>query len=181
MGLQNWFFTKFSNWLNIQNAEITGVGDSSDRARLIGLNDQRKEKCQLENFAWWSADSDLIQYFYQYVLKTIGYDLDRQEIRPAYMDYFWYTNDEQVKKTHSGLPRTMCDMLATCLGTPTIKGEKKLNDILAKNDFFELLHSQVSITLALGDGAYFVNIDKNQDVPIIEFADGRDVSFEWSV
>lgn len=155
---------------------------------------------QVERAVWFEGRGDLLLEYYKKsrAIKTMSYDENRNS-----RNYFWAlaAREPELKCTHSGLPKELINTTVRVLGIPTIicsqivenKETKnfdlkddvvntdRIEKIIEDNDFLQtvLNNDQVPYTMAIGDGAYFVNIDKElSDYPIIEFIDGRSIEYE---
>lgn len=161
-------------------------------------------RAKQEEFSiWYSGESDALLQFY----------IEARATQQANVEQFWNSKDyfwamvgkeDEVKCTHSGLPKAMVDTLVNIMGTPEITASKeelvknedtdvkelknvddiltteRIADIIKDNEFFSILkQEQETYTMVVGDGAYFINIDTElSEYPIIEFIDGRNVEFE---
>ena len=148
---------------------------------------------QYENFYWYKGDADYLGWFYTKGIYDLGLQvIMTQQSRINYEDYFWRGayNESGIKRTHSGLPRLIVDTLVNCLGTYQAKDikddemqestTKRLLKILEENNFLTTFKKQLTMDLVIGDGAYIINVDPSEsDMPLIEYIDGRDVSYEW--
>lgn len=149
---------------------------------------------QFVYYMWYKGDSDYLKWFYTYGNRSEGLrKLDVNGFINNDYDYFWALagKEKEVKRTHSGLPRTIVKVLDRCEGLPlfdivdndnnqNISKESILNAILEENSFYNTFAKQDRMMMVVGDGAYVVNINKKEsDYPIIEFIDGRNVSFEF--
>jgi len=148
---------------------------------------------QYQNYYWYKGDADYLGWFYTKGVYDMGLQsIMAQQFRINFQNYFWYKaySEANIKKTHSGLPRLIIDTLVNCLGSYQVKDVKdeevnktitdRLNEILRENNFKSTFKKQVAMDLVIGDGAYIINVDpKETDMPLIEYIDGRDVSFEY--
>lgn len=162
----------------------------------LGYDEVIREK-QEEYVIWYGGDSnELLDY---YINARPSHSQNYEYFRNA-KDYFWAVvgREDEVKCTHSGLPKVIINTLVNILGIPEITSSKeneedgkivlvddevtndRIKKIIEDNNFINILtQDQVPYTMVVGDGAYFVNIDKDlSDYPIIEFIDGRNVEFE---
>lgn len=156
---------------------------------------------QNEGAIWAEGKSNLLRKFYTNTLMTLP--LPTQDYFINKQTYFWkqIVFEPQSKAVHSGLPNAIIKTLINIVGKPEIKVNKKelnketkqyeivedeeltklLEEILEENNFYTLLNKdQQFYMLAVGDGAFFINFNKEiSDYPIIEFSDGRNVEFEY--
>lgn len=156
---------------------------------------------QEEYAIWYSGDSNALLDFY----------INMQSFHQSNFsdfwngkDYFWAVvgGEDDVKCTHSGLPKAIIDTLVNILGKPEIIASKeetteengvktievvediaasgRIKEIIEDNNFYRTLtQDQETYTMVIGDGAFFINIDEDlSDYPIIEFIDGRNIEFE---
>lgn len=188
----------FFNFLKRRNKEI-------NTSKLSVAGDKKGvEWVQDTNYIPLTYEQYLNYYFYKGDIDYLGWYLNKgvldmglqqimaQQYRKSYKDYFLCNSyyESNVKKTHSGLPRLIVDTLVNCLGTYQVKDlineevnettTKRLIEILKENNFKSTYKKQVAMDLVVGDGAYIINVDsKESDIPIIEYLDGRNVSFEY--
>jgi len=96
-----------------------------------------------------------------------------------YQWYFWKQSSSKIKRVHSGLPRTIINILSIVTGIPEIQfdDEERLNNHLEYNNFIDYLKQEIRPrTLATGYGAIFPNFIN--DNLIIEFIDARNCTIE---
>lgn len=153
---------------------------------------------QFVYYLWYKGDSDYLKWYYTYGNKKDGIlKLDVDGYRNNDHDYFWAIagREKDIKRTHSGLPRAIINILDRSLSFPLATVQcnglseknnqdhdrlKVLNEILDENDFYNIFSKQNKMMMVIGDGAYIVNVDKKEsEFPIIEFFEGRNVSFEF--
>ena len=171
------------------NNKLAVAGDKSGIEWVKDTNYIPLAFNQYQNFYWYKGDADFLGWFYTKGVYTLGLQLVMaQQPRINFQSFFWrsaYT-EKGIKRTHSGLPHLIVDTLVNCLGTYQAKEEsevitKRLDEILLENNFKATFKKQVAMDLVIGDGAYIINVDpKEIDMPLIEYIDGRDVSFEYS-
>lgn len=186
MGLLNRIRQMFQFSKNYKDNPYKSIENATFRNVLRDINSGKREREELEWYAWYRGTSNDIVYFYQ-VLAPLMFG-EEAEIRYQlpYINYFWYKNREDVKKTHSGLAREICDTLVSVVGRPTkvlVENSPSLTERLVEineaNDFSTLLTQQISEMLGLGNVALFVDIIPNLDYPVYSIASGVDVDFEW--
>lgn len=182
MGIFNWLYRKSKPMEMAQRSKTNGVKDAFARGIMDRINDPYTERNELEWYVWYKADPDFLQYFYQDVIRNYAYQTNT-EIIPVNHQFFWAVNDEMVKKTHSGIAKEICNVLADCVGTPTRIGcddrgsEETLNGINKANDLKSFIKRQISEMIGLGNAAIFVNvIDKRV---VYELVSGSNVDFTW--
>jgi hypothetical protein len=144
----------------------------------------RRSKTE-EYLIWYIGDSDeLLNHF------TKSRIIEQAE-EPIYnrnkRDYFWtaVSEEEGVKRSHSGIPRAIVETLVNAIGSPNITAEnpeldKRIKDIVDENDLLTILNQeQTPMTLVTGHGAFKINIDPElSNKPIITYYDARNVKFE---
>ena len=153
---------------------------------------------QEEYVVWYGgASDDLLQFYRSIIPDQLKYV---EEFRNS-KDYFWSVvgSEDRVKCTHSSLPKAIVNTMTNILGKPTISAIKyvksddgklreesditiseRIGAIIEDNDFYHLLkENQTPYMMVVGDGAYFINIDRElSDYPIVEFIDGRNIDYE---
>lgn len=138
-----------------------------------------------ENKIWYIGDSDELLNFYT------NRDISGNAQEPIYNrnkpQYFWgvVVKEYPVKKVHSGVPKAIIDTISSIVGMPQIYAaeqyDERLQKILKENNFnFKLTQEARPMTLAVGWGAWKVNIAKSNSVPIIEYYEGQDVDFAYN-
>lgn len=171
------------------NMKLSVAGDKSGIEWVKDTNYLPLAFNQYQNFYWYKGDADYLGWFYTKGIYKLGIQLIMaQQVRVNFQSFFWKGAylETGIKRTHSGLPHLMVDTLVNCLGTYQAKEEsdaktKRLDEILKENNFKATFKKQVAMDLVIGDGAYIINVDpKETDMPLIEYIDGRDVSFEYS-
>ena len=188
----------FFNFLKKRNKEITEskLNVAGDKTGVEWVEDTNWIPLAYEqylNYYFYKGDIDYLGWFLNKGVLDMGLQqIMAQEVRKTYKNYFLCNSyyESNVKKTHSGLPRLIVDTLVNCLGTYQAKDirenetneatTKRLDKILKENNFKSTFKKQVSMDLVVGDGAYIINVDpKESDMPIIEYIDGRNVSYEY--
>ena len=188
MSVFSWLENKVNQQKMIQN-KLTFCDDEYINNAITNMNNLELAIEQEENAIWYKGNPDYLLWWYT---KGVIYDgiqiIMNQQVSRNWCNYYWTKSalEENIKRTHSGLPRQMIEVLQSCLGNPIIKckdkaKEKVVNDILDENNAIQLIARQVKMDMAIGDGCYLVNVDKDKsDYPIIEWVDGRDVSYEYT-
>lgn len=162
------------------------ISNPTFRNVLKDMNSNQREREELEWYAWYRGTSNDLIYYYQ-VLAPLMKDSEIDfKYEPPYTNYFWYANREDVKKTHSGLAKEICETIVSVVGQPTkilVEEQPALTDRLVEineaNNFKEFLREQISEMVGLGNVALFVDIVKGIDYPVYSIASGVDVDFEW--
>ena len=143
---------------------------------------------QEENYLWYKANPDFLMWFYTRGIVQNGlYNIMNQYLARNWLGYYWTTSalEEGIKRTHSGIPRQAITFLDRALGDPIFKCEdiaqdKQLENILQSNNALSTFSKQKRLDMAIGDGAYIINIDSElSEHPILEYIDGRDCQFEF--
>jgi len=144
----------------------------------------RKNKVE-EYLIWYVGDGDeLLNYF------TKSRIIEQAE-EPIYSrnkrDYFWTVSSEEegVKRSHSGMPRAIVETLVNAIGSPNIGSEnpeldQRITEIVDENDLLTILNQeQTPMTLVTGHGAFKITIDPElSNKPIVTYYDARNVKFE---
>jgi hypothetical protein len=195
------------NGFNYRQTVTTPVKQSkikySPYANNLGYDEVIREK-QEEYAIWYGGESDaILQYYIE--ARPMHHGSNYEEFWNR-KDYFWAVvgREDDVKCTHSGLPKAIIDTLVNILGKPEIGVSKeetvinaetnektlevvediattaRLQKIIEDNNFYNIHgQEQCTYTMVIGDGAYFVNIDEDlSEYPIIEYIDGRNIEFE---
>lgn len=164
------------------------------------FNDALRQK-QMLAYTWYIGDSDLLVEAYLQAHQKMYSTNYRDNMNSK--TYFWSiaSQENEIKKTHSGLPNDIIQTLINILGYPASKVMEKVlsedgllveqennehNERLEKilspeeNDMASLLKNQQQpMTWVMGDGCYLINADPNiSEFPLIEFVDARNTSFE---
>lgn len=143
---------------------------------------------QEENYLWYKANPDYLMWFYTRGIVQNGLqNIMNQFLARNWMSYYWTQSalEENIKRTHSGLPRQAITFIDRALGDPMFKiedkaQEKQLQDILKSNNALSTFSTQKRLDAVIGDGAFIVNIDSElSEHPILEYIDGRDCQFEF--
>ncbi|MCR5704443.1 MAG: capsid protein [Eubacterium sp.] len=169
MGLVERIRTGIKKFLNIQEA-------SNQSITIYTL--LTHEGNVSKNRVWYRGDSYELDQFYKSIENGSG--------GPK----FWAANQttgQEMRKIHTGIPAIIVDILADIIVNDFNQVEfkddnhKALWDVIAeKNDFEELLRDAISMTLALGDGAFKLSSDPNiSEYPIIEWIDADNVEYVY--
>lgn len=166
--------------------------DSRDRdERLTFVNNiDEVQKNKLKEYnVWYVGDSDELINFYTRA-STIDYNTDPLYNRNK-KSYFWAVSstENDIKRTHSGMPRNIVDTLVNIVGTPKVgvgapdsvlkEVDDRLREILDENDFNkQLIQKARPLTLVEGWGAWKINWDSDfSDVPILLYYRADAVDF----
>lgn len=188
MGLLNRIRQLFTLSKNYKDNPYQSIENATFRNVLRDINSGKREREELEWYAWYRGTSNDLTYYYQVLAPLmVGEEESEFKYLLPYRNYYWYSNKEQdVKKTHSGLAREICNTLTSVVGKPTkivVENDpsltQRLIDINEANDFDTILTEQISEMLGLGNVALFVDIVPNIPYPVYSIASGVDVDFEW--
>lgn len=165
----------------------------------LKFSDVRKNKAMLL-YTWYLGDSDLLSEAYLNADVKV-FSTNRSDTRNS-KTYFWSVAamEADVKKTHSGVPKTIAKTLINILDYPDFKvmkdkvnedtrkiesvedeaATKRLLDIFEDNQLETLVKQQQEpMTWTMGDGVFIVLQNKEiSDKPVIEFIDARNCAFE---
>ena len=150
---------------------------------------------QEEKAVWYEGKSNELLNFYGSKISAAPAEMFRNT-----KDYFWryVMFEKQMKNTHSGLPKTIVDVVVAVTGKPKIEAKAtnetdenlKSNAVLSNalvqkmleenNFFYDFKNNQLPYTLVIGDGVYLINYNMaKSDLPIWEYIDGRNVEYEF--
>lgn len=171
---------KFLGMLDSKPEEQDDLTFINDRDRI------RRQKLREYN-VWYLGDSDELLNFYTHA-NNIEYNYEPFYDRNK-RGYFWAISgtEQDIKRTHSGQLRNIVDTLVNIVDIPVVKGgitlekNKKLEDILEDNNFWELYkQQQMPMTLVEGWGAYKISWDKSlSDYPIVDYYKAENVDFVY--
>lgn len=166
---------------------IGGIEESegNEAMKVTFVNDLEKAERMkvIECGIWYGGDGDRLLNFYT---RTLNIDYNYE---PFYdrnkRNYFWAESatEEDIKRTHSGIVRTIIDTITGICGEPLIKGknvDESLQGILDENEFYTAIYAQeqLPLTLAEGWGAYKIDWSSDlSDKPIIMYYRANDVGF----
>ena len=183
------------SWLeyrcNVRNALTRKVCQCKNKYIQRAVNNMQDVNLaieQEENYLWYKANPDFLMWFYTRGIVQNGlYNIMNQQLARNWLGYYWTTSalETGIKRTHSGIPRQAITFLDRALGDPIFKCEdvaqnKQLEKILQSNNALSTFSKQKRLDMAVGDGAYIVNIDSElSEHPILEYIDGRDCQFEF--
>lgn len=162
----------------------------------IYFNDYQINRLKLL-YNWYLGDSNILAQSYLEASKMQFYNSVSENRN--YKNYFWTIASQEgdIKKTHSGLPKAIIKTLINILDYPTIKGMKditndkglidkkedkslteRIEHILSNNNFKELIiQQQEPMMWVMGQGCFTINLKPEiSDTPIIEYIDGRNVA-----
>lgn len=162
----------------------------------IYFNDYQINRLKLL-YNWYLGDSNILAQSYLEASKMQFYNSVSENRN--YKNYFWTIASQEgdIKKTHSGLPKAIIKTLINILDYPTIKGMKditndkglidkkedkslteRIEHILSDNNFKELIiQQQEPMMWVMGQGCFTINLKPEiSDTPIIEYIDGRNVA-----
>lgn len=183
MQLKEYIQKKVIKMLGLVRYEGAGTDD-----KLSFVNDKYgivRSKLREYN-VWYEGDDDeLLNYYTKSNLIDYNYE-------PYYhrnkLNYFWSISSTEmdVKRTHSGHPRSMIDTIVNVIGEYTVRASgEKTNELLEKiveeNDLVDTFkQEQLPYTLVEGWGAYKINWDTDlSDTPIVLYYQAEDVDFVY--
>lgn len=177
--------------LGISGLIETGIDSRvrDDRLTFVNNIDEVQKNKLKEYNVWYSGDSDELINFYTRA-STIDYNTDPLYNRNK-KSYFWAvsTTENDIKRSHSGMPRNIVDTLSNIVGIPRVgvgcpdsvldKLDKRLKEILVENDFAKLLvQKSRPFTLVEGWGAWKINWDSDfSDTPLLVYYRADAVDF----
>lgn len=167
---------------DISNGAIREVDPKS--LKLVFLDDVEAERySNVKTYKYWynGNGDDLLAWYTNQKISGFGKNLIRNRNK---RNYFWSqsSGETDIKRIHSGIPQSIIDALSNVLGKPQITDATgKWDDICEENDFYTKLSQQARpLTMAMGYGAWKVNIDKKvSNHPIWEFYDAENVDFTF--
>jgi hypothetical protein len=126
-----------------------------------------------------TIEYDMAHEYYQWYIGNNLLEFYRNSDKS---DYFWKQSSTKIKRVHSGLPRSIINILSIVTGVPEIEMEdEKVLELLEKhlefNNFADYLKQEIRPrTLATGYGAIFPNyVDGNL---VLEYVDARQCKIE---
>ena len=193
MTLKQWIQNKVLGLLKIsQNNQLP-----SEEERLTFINDkQAMARMRIREYnVWYAGDSEELLNFYTHG-NTISYYYE-----PFYMrnkkGYFWAINstESDIKRTHSGQPKNIVDVLTAIMGIPEVKGGHKelpeqynrvnkiLQEILLDNNFWDIYEQeQVPYTMVEGWGCWKIAWDTDvSKYPIPMYYRAENVDFIYKL
>lgn len=161
MTLKQWLQKKVLGLLKVsQNNQLP-----SEEERLTFINDkQALARMKVREYnVWYSGDSDELLNFYTHS-NTINYYYEPFYTRNK-KGYFWAINstENDIKRTHSGQPKNIIDILTAIIGIPEVKAgpkelaesynkvNKTLQAIIDENDFWDI-YEQEQLPYAMVEG-----------------------------
>ena len=157
-----------------------GVGTMQYNPLLVEMecnqNDKQMTRRILENGIWYSGIEQDIQYFYLREAPKFY----RKGMPSESLNYFWATNNNDIRKIHSGFPQLMCEkMVDLVIGNGyeiKVEGDNEadlqedLDAILKDNKFKSMLLGKSIETESWSGGvAWKISWNPNiSDYPIIE-------------
>ena len=183
MQLKEYVLKKVTKMLGLVRYEGAGATE-----KLTFVNDKYgivRSKLREYN-VWYEGDDDeLLNYYTRNNMIEYNYE-------PYYhrnkQNYFWAISSTEmdVKRTHSGHPRSMIDTIVNVVGEYTAKAtgeetDKLLQRIMEDNDLVDTFkQEQLPYTLVEGWGAYKINWDTDlSDTPIVLYYQAEDVDFVY--
>jgi len=183
---------RISEWIKKKVLSFLGLEHLSENPNdirlefLMGDDDYVWRERVNEYLIWYSGQADELYNYYTGAKMSGVFARSPIYNRPK-RDYFWSitTNlNEKVKKTHSGVPRSIVDTLINVIGEPINlmednEKEKVLDKILDNINFKSLMsQEQMAMTCVEGWGAYKINFNKDfSDYPTVQFYEANDCEF----
>lgn len=193
MTLKQWLQKKVLGLLKVsQNNQLP-----SEEERLTFINDkQLMSRMKVREYnVWYAGDSDELLNFYTHG-NTINYYYEPFYLRNK-KGYFWAINstESDIKRTHSGQPKNIIDILTAIMGIPEVKAgpkelpeasnkvNKTLQTIIDENDFWSIYEQeQVPYTMVEGWGCWKVAWDTDvSDYPIPMYYRAENVEFIYKL
>lgn len=174
--IKNWIFSKLGYVKlneNPNNPRYTFLGNDA-MATL-----QKTRECK----AWYYGDENELLNFY--TEKQMVGNLQNPIYNRNKAQFFWglSSNETDIKRVHSGVPKAIIDTLVNAIGTPTISCDNlyqdRLDKLLKELDFKNIINQkQMPLTLAEGWGAFKPIIDKSvSNIPLLEYYEAEDVEY----
>lgn len=193
MTLKQWIQKKVLGLLKVsQNNQLP-----SEEERLTYINDkQAMARMRVREYnVWYAGDSEELLNFYTHG-NTISYYYE-----PFYMrnkkGYFWAINstESDIKRTHSGQPKNIVDILTAIMGLPEVVGGQKdlaesynkvnkiLQAIIEDNNFWDTYEQeQVPYTMVEGWGCWKIAWDTDvSQYPIPMYYRAENVDFIYKL
>lgn len=164
---------------------IPGGSPADEERKLFIGNEMAIRKVKLREYAtWYEGDGDRLLALYNkdnlidFVTEPYFWKNKRS--------YFWAVSstEDDVKRTHSGLPANMVNTMCNLVGTPTFNASdekltRRLNEILDNCNFWATyIDEQLPMTMVEGWGAYKVSWDVDFcDDPFIVYYRAENVDF----
>lgn len=169
--LNSWMKSKIKKWLG-GNVELPDDPTNSTY-RFINDVEAIKTLDMISNYVWYSGSSNELLNFYTSNMVSEFYG------NPIYnrnmIQYYWALSVEEnnIKRTHSGVPRAIVDTIVNAVGTPKITAQRQysLQCILDDNSWKTLLNQQqLPLTLVGAYGAFKIDVNmKISKYPIISY------------
>lgn len=193
MTLKQWIQKKVLGLLKVsQNNQLP-----SEEERLTYINDkQAMARMRVREYnVWYAGDSEELLNFYTHG-NTISYYYE-----PFYMrnkkGYFWAINstENDLKRTHSGQPKNIVDIITAIIGVPEVKaGPKELPEtynkvnntlqaIIEDNNFWDIYEQeQLPYSMVEGWGCWKVAWDTDvSQYPIPMYYRAENVDFIYKL
>lgn len=154
--------------------QLTFINDTND------INKQDMDEARV----WYIGDSnELLNY---YTVKQNYGNMEEPVYNRNRANYFWgiSSNETNIKRVHSGLPKAIIETLTNAVGFPIITTSfqgKKLDtaEIIRKAGLRKkTMQEQIPMTMAIGWGAWKIDVDQRiSKFPIVQFYEARNVEF----
>ena len=162
--------------------EKTQAPDSEEKLAFVNDLDDVVRQRDVEYRTWYAGDSDELLNLYHYDA-MITFRTERWYWKNKRSYYWSVSSDENtIKRTHSGFPKAIIDTLVYILGMPTVQcadadAQARLEGILEQNDFWSIYEKQqIPMTLVSGWGSYKITWDESMygAVPVINWVGALD-------
>ena len=193
MTLKQWLQKKVLGLLKVsQNNQLP-----SEEERLTFINDkQAMARMRVREYnVWYAGDSEELLNFYTHG-NTISYYYEPFFMRNK-KGYFWAINstESDIKRTHSGQPKNIVDILTAIIGLPEVVGGNKelaesynktnkiLQDIIDDNNFWDTYEQeQLPYTMVEGWGCWKIAWDTDvSQYPIPMYYRAENVDFIYKL
>ena len=141
----------------------------------VSNNDKHMTRRLLENSVWYSGIEQDLQYFYK---KEAPRFVRSNQISES-LNYFWRSNDNRIRKIHSGIPQLISEKMVDLIvgngyeikveGENEVKYQEELDDILKDNKFKQLLAKSIETESWSGGHSWKISFNPLiSEYPIIE-------------
>lgn len=173
MKVSDWLREKIKGWLGIEYL----ANNPNERFNEHDENDILRITKAKEYKAWYIGEAGELRDFYINKLKEMK-DINKRE-------YFWgiAITEGMNKQVHSSVPNAIITTLVNAIGehkieTPDKAIKEKIDEIIDDNDFERVVNQeQLPLTLAQGWGAFKINLEEGNTIPIIEYYDAEKVEY----
>lgn len=177
MTIKEFIKNKILKFLGI---ERLSSNPNDERLTFISNDDEIKQSEIKANRVWYIGSGDeLLNY---YTEKEVSGFAKNPIYNRNKRNYFWGLSSQEcdIKRIHSGIPRAIIDTLTNIVGMPSIdEPTKEWDKIAEENDFSNKLVQQARpLTLVCGYGAWKINFNSDiSEYPLWEFYDAEFVEY----